>query len=379
MKSAALVMIKIALPILFLWNIGLFTWMSHVDSGPSAPMKADEGKGDRQFLQEKVNRATKLGKDYTPELYFKDLAEIELKKKHNDFDRMAVIGIFSATNEIFAVFFNNVKTAESNLDKISYAKFMNRVDASREKFKEAINPGTLARQADAEAQAKDPNYWTNILLGILSFLGTFYLKNFPLAFVLLWIWWYQDKDKVRISNPFSFLTCLLLYPITVLKVWRKITIAGLDEFAMTIELKRRKVDIFSLFSDDEISEINKFAKSNLKLKDYRLHLDNRGLIRRHALVPVVVIVLLLLIIPKSFALPLPHKSVDVVKYQTEIKVPPDISGTHGSYHDNVVASAITYQDQVFIHFNFIWRRVFMPIAKQHLGFRTNPDPVPLFN
>jgi hypothetical protein len=380
MKSFVVVLLKFTLAALFLWNIGAFSLIStqmHTTIHP--PMKADNGVGDRKYLNKKTAIATALGKKYTPELYFQDLTDIRLKEKRNDFDYYVVINVNPTLNTLNVIFHQNLQDLRMHGSDEEYKLFLDRLSAARDKHEETVDPGSLARQARSQAEMRAPHFWSNLLLSVLVFLGNFYFKNFLLGFALLWIWWFQDKEKIGINNPLSFLICVLLYPITIVSVWIRSAEHGVRKYAMSVELKRRQADIFSLFSENEISEIKKFAKSNLKIKDYRIHLDGRGLIRQQALIPAMVVILLLVILPKSFASPVSHKSVDTIKYQTEIKAPPDIGGSHSVYHDNVVASAITYQDQIFFHFNFIWQRVFIPTAKQHLGFRTNPDPVPLFN
>ena len=54
MKKALRITLKVILAIVFLQNIGLFSLIHNMPAERQAPEKADEGKEDRKFLNEKI-------------------------------------------------------------------------------------------------------------------------------------------------------------------------------------------------------------------------------------------------------------------------------------------------------------------------------------
>ena len=379
MKSIVLVVIKLTLTALFLFNIGLISLFRNLKPSVQPPDKGAAWVKDMNFLNEKIKRAEALGRKYTPELYFSDLTDIRLKEKNNDFDRRVLVN--RSVDLLFNCFNNNLVNTRMHSTNAEYCSLMNRLSAARGKHEEILDPGCGARRAKSEAEMKVPGYWRGVLLSILVFLGKFYLKNFLLAFVLLWTWWYREKEKIAINNPTSFLICLLLYPITIVRVWCKTGERGARELAMSIMFKRRDTDIFSMISDDELADIKRFAKSNLKISDYRAYLNNRGLVCQHSLVPVIMVTLLFLAVPKTFSSGNTSQSNDTVKYHLEIKAPPGFSGEHFSLHHQdkqvVASAAIIFPDQFIFQIMSIWKPVTLLVFERRPGFKTNPDPVPL--
>ncbi len=264
-----------------------------------APLKDDGGLADRQYLIEKERRAKALGKDYSPTHYFSDLTEIKLREKANDFDRRALGQVNMSIQNMLHLFHENVRNARKDITPQGYDELMAELDAARSKHLYTLDPVSQAKSDAYKAKMEAPGYWRGQALNLMARLFRFYLKNMPLALILLFFWWYQDHETWRIKNPGSFLLVLLFYPYFIIRKWRRQLREGGREFAMAIELKRRQADIFSLFSEDEMADIKRFAKSNLKIKDYKQYLDNQGLLRQNALTPVVVLAAALIILPAS--------------------------------------------------------------------------------
>ncbi len=379
MKKVALIMAKIILAGFFLYNIGFFSLFNNIESGPQPPFKADGGKGDQEYLNGKIRQAQMWGENYTPELYFADLTEIKIKQQNNDFDRSVVIMVNNSINELLAVFHENVCRHRQQDSEEEYQKFQERLTVAQKKCELLIDPDSQKRRDEFNAKVNRPGFWADLLLSIIFWLGTFYLKNFPLAFFLLWIWWYQEKEKIRINNPLSFLICLLLYPVTIIRVWHKSWRFGTRMWAMKIELKRRQTDIFSMISDDEMADIKRFAASNLKVSDYRQYLDNRGFRRQQALLPVMAITTLLLLAPKTWGAETSYcQNHGTIGYHLEVKAPPGINGQQLEPHDDQAASpAIVFFDHFIKPEFLVWKVIWPPAPEKHSGFKKNPDPVPL--
>jgi hypothetical protein len=381
MKKIVPVIVKFILAAFFLYNIGIFSLISYMKNMPAQkdpPHKADNGQGDRQYLNEKLSRAQALGKNYTPAHYFADLTEIKLKEKKNDFDYTAVININFSINQLYAIFNENVINHRVHDSEKDYEKFMQGFTAAQKKCVEATDPDQAKRDAEFQAETNRPGYWSHVFLSILAWLKRFYLKNFLLALILLWTWWYQEKNKININNPLSFIICLIFYPVFIGWVWRENFRLGLRHFAMQMEFKRRQIDIFAMISKDEMADIRRFAQSDWKISKYREYLNNRGLIRRQALVPIAAITFLFLIIPKAPSFGANYSSPDTVKYHLEMQAPPGLNGERLEHHDDQTAMpAIVFFDQFIIHFVLVWRIILPPAPGRQAGFKTNPDPVPL--
>ena len=381
MKWIAPVTIKFILAGLFLYNIGLFSLLSNVESTVQPPQKENCGREDIQYLNEKVRRAQELGANYGPENYFSDLTEIQLKEKKNDFDRGAVIYIQSSINNLLSIFSDNVSFCKMHGSEKDFNEFLQRLSIARDKHQEIVDPGCKKREAEFNAKVNRSGFWTDTLLSFLSWLGIFYLKNFLLAFVLIWIWWYQEKERIKINNPLSFFICLVFYPITIIRVWRKSLIDGTRMFAMSIEFKRRQTDIFSMISDDELTDIKRFVKSNFKVSDYHNYLDNRGLIRQQSFLPAVVIslIFLIVVIPRVSASATDYPVANAAECHLDAKAPPIINVGDVNFHGGeTISLGIMASTQFIFHTFFFWWTVFHFEPGQNSGFKTNPDPIPLF-
>lgn len=298
MKGTILFLIKLSLFIFFVHNIGIISYVANFEAGEPPPIKDEAGRQeDVDFLNNKINRARDLGDAYAPEEYFADLAEIMLKEQDNDFDMSILFLVNSSRMELFGIFDDVRRRILLNKTKEERGAYLRHFEEVREDFMETIEPGYKQMQEEYRLKASAPGYRSGILLKFLSFLGNFYLKNLFLAFILLWTWWYQEKEKIKIDNPLSFLFCLVFYPVVIIRTWRKIINRESRFVAMSVELRRRDKNLFSLFSENEISELRRLARSNMKLSEYRKYLDQGGLIRQHSLLPSIAVTTVFLALP----------------------------------------------------------------------------------
>jgi hypothetical protein len=185
MKRTALIAIKLLLVILFLQNIGFFSFISNIEDKPQPPQKADGGRGDLQYLNEKIERAQKLGANYGPEEYFSDLTDIRLKEKANEFDRMAATHVFYTTNLLMASFHNNVMEHRRSDSSEKYSAFMEELSIAQKKHLSIADPEQEKESRELTKKMNQPGYWLSILVSFLTWLVGFYFKNLPLGFVLL--------------------------------------------------------------------------------------------------------------------------------------------------------------------------------------------------
>jgi hypothetical protein len=258
-----------------------------------------------------------------------------------------------------------------------YAAFMEKLSVAQKKHLSLAEPEQEQESKKLAEKMNQPGYWFGILISLLTWLTGFYLKNFPLGLILLWIWWYQEKERLSINNPLSFIICLLLYPIVIIRVWKKSLEYGARVFALKVEFKSRQTDIFSMISENELADIKRFAKSDLRISDYKKYLENRGLVYRHALVPVITVTILFMAVPKSYSNNgMSDRLTDIVKYQMPIKAPPNITPDH-SFHCQLSLSIIPELAKIFF-VPIVWRFILPPTPSNQRGFKTNPDPVPVF-
>ena len=299
MKKALLFVLKTGLFIFFVYNTGIFSYLSNMEKTPPPPRKTDRGRADIDWLNEKYERALQLGAQYGPEQYFADLAEIHLKQNQNDFDynvSISLQGFISNLNTRFSDNFYRIRMVSHDYEVNAY---LSRIRNSQAKYDELVNPGSTAKQAAQRERVNAKGYWLNIFFTFLAWIFKQYLKNFLSAFILLWIWWYQEQEVVKINNPLSFLVCLLLYPIVIIRTWAMRLNENTKYLVMTIEYRRRSKNLFALFSDNELTELKSAVKTKISLTDFRLSLEQRGLTINHALLPALVVSLLLISLPNK--------------------------------------------------------------------------------
>ena len=375
MEKVVKIALRVILAILFLQNINFFSFVSNLKTPAErqAPQKADGGENDRMFLNEKITKAKQLGDNYGPEAYFSDLTEIKVKESKNDFDERAIINVGYTTNLLCGRFNQNVLNHRKSDSQMGYDEYLKRLGVARTKHLNITDPDAEKRAQEFKIKTSNPSFWTKALIDLFSWLVNFYCKNLPLALILLWLWWYEDKNKLSISNPLSFLICLVLYPFVITRVWL-LSIRNVSRiFAMSIDYKRRQRTLFSLISDDEMASIKRFAKSDLKLSDYQNYLESRRLVYRHALLPVVMVTCILLLVPRFAGATTSHQSEKITECQLCIKAPPN-----SNHFDDFALSAIMppVQEVMFV-MSLVWQFILPPIPKKCGGFKTNPDPIPL--
>lgn len=386
MKKILPLLIKIVLAGLFLYNLHFFYFVtqSFHQAGQKAPppCKADGGREDIRFLNEKIQKAKALGPNYLAEEYFSDLTAIRLKEKNNDFDRSAVLAVNNTLTELMGTFTRNLSNLRGHSSDQAYRDALLKLEDARSRSQETLEPGSSRREQELQTQMDKPGYWHAKLVSLLSWLSNFYLKNFFLALSLLWLWWYQEKNSLRIKNPFSFLICLLLYPLTIGRVWYKLSRDNFRALALQIEFRRRQTDIFALISENELADIRRFANSRLKLRDYRHYLDQRGLYRYQSLLPALAVTLLFLIVtPITKAQTKVDANLDG-HIQTEIKInaPPGDQEAQIDYSQTPTASpALVFDDYRPIILALASRLLVANCQEKFPGFLKNPDPIPLFN
>lgn len=367
--------LKLALFILLLNNIGIFS-INPSSEGANAPIKNDGGRADIQYLNEKIKRAESLGEAYGPEQYFADLTDIDLKRKANDFDRNAILIANQSIQTLLGLFHNNVVNCRARGTEEEQKAFFAQIEIGQKKHALAVDPEAFKKSQELEAEMKAPGYWNGVLISILLWLGSFYLKNLPLAFVLLVLWWYQEKDTFKITNPLSFILCLIIYPVIIARTWYRQLVIGGRTFALSVELKRRQTDVFSMISDDEIADLKRFAASNFKISDYSNYLDNRGLKRQHALLPLIFLTVIVLL-PKIGMTALPENIGHDIVISQEINAPPNQIDDAGAFSSMQTALCATLSN-IFIIFYFFTteEEIFILQPGLRSGFKKNPDPIP---
>lgn len=386
MKRATLIIIKLLLVLFFLHNIGLFSFIANFEPSEAPSFKDDNGRReDLRYMNEKTERARSLGSNYGPEEYFADITEIELKEKRKDFDYQVLAFVNSSRSELHNLFHSNLMYKRSHSSQVDYDLYMERLSRAQDLYNETVDPGYKERRAEIQAKINSAGYWSNLFLSFLKFLGKFYLKNFGLAFLLLWFWWYQDKQKLKIDNPFSFIICLVFYPIVIIRVLLKAVQQESRFFAMNIELRRREKNLFSLFSENEILEIRRLAQSNMKLSDYRRYLDDKGLVYKHALLPAMAVTCFFIFLPLNSQ----ENNFDSDCLNTDfmeevcvsVNSPPDLVQINFSLdddRDDLLSFGIILEEFFVFFKNIFLNSISFPIPIESSGFKNNPKPIPLF-
>lgn len=387
MKKFLPLLIKFILAGLFLYNIQFFYFVSksfhEAEQKAPPPCKADGGQEDLKYLNGKLQQAKALGSNYLAEEYFSDLTAIKLKEKKNDFDRSTILSVNSTINELLGTFSRNLQNLRGHSSEQAYQDALTELENARNLSQEILEPGSNQREQELQTEMNQPGYWPAKLLALLSWLGHFYLKNFFLALSLLWLWWYQEKASLRIRNPISFLICLVLYPLTISRVWYKLSRDNFRALALKIEFRRRQTDLFALISEDELTDIKRFARSHLKLSEYGQHLDQLGLNRRQALLPALAVTLLfLVIVPTITAQTKAHSDgAQQTKLELKTKAPPGVQefNSLSQSTDDIAPDflpALLFDDYVPIV--LLTEKLYLADNRERCpGFLDSPDPIPL--
>lgn len=389
MKKFLPLLIKVILAGLFLYNIQLFHFVAksfqEAEQKAPPPCKTDGGQEDLRYLNEKLQKARALGDNYLAEEYFSDLTAIKLKEKKNDFDRSTILLVNNTINELLGTFSRNLKNLRSHSSSQAYQDALSKLEIARNRSQEILEPGANERDRELQVKINQPGYWQGNMLRAFSWLSHFYLQNFLLALSLLWLWWYQEKSSLRIRNPLSFLICLILYPLTIGRVWYKLSRENFRALALKIEFRRRQTDLFALISEDELADIGRFARSHLKLSDYSRYLDQRGLYQRQALLPALAVTLLFLMVSPAIKSQTKANGNggNQVRLEIKIKAPPGCQEFNllvQQIDDNQTPSAspaLVFDDYLPI-FLPLSKRLFLTRWQEKFpGFLNNPEPIPL--
>lgn len=377
MKRIALISIKVLLLALFLQNIGFYSFIANHKQEIAPPRKADNGQADIQYLNRKLARAEKLSRHYGPEEYFADLTEIRIRQKNNDLDYNAKLQADNVIGDLLSVFDRNLKSVRRYSTDNEYQNYLVRVTIAQKKHINLVDPEIQRQEEISRVERQQPGYWSNLIVSVLSWLAHCYSLNFPLALVLLWLWWYQEKEKLSINNPLSFLICLILYPIVLVRVWSRSLKYGARIFALGIEFKRRQVNLFSMISDDEWSLLKKYAHSEFKISAYRQHFENLGLVRQHALLPAMIVIIIFMFAPKLSIASYTETPASQHTCSYQIKAPPSITLDDSNSIIANLCGTLVSVEEVFIP--LLTAITFIAATPKHCsGFATNPDPVPLF-
>ena len=284
MKKVFVVSTKILLPILLLFNIGFFDLdFSAIlkEAVKTEPLNIEGQKKLANFVNERVRAAEKRGDKYSPYDYFNDLYEIETMEK-------SMKGVMS-----YRVLANHLMILETeNMRKGLFSDYD--ITAARTKYKEKIDPGSIAR-AMLKQDMQKKTFWPNLY----AWLCHFYLINLPLAFFMFLVWWYQEKKGLKFSNPFSFIIALIFYPIIIGLVVYEALSEKSRYYLAEAELRRTKSKMFSILSQNELADIRRFATSRgLTLNDWRNYLGNQGFKPQGILISSLVVTILFMAIPK---------------------------------------------------------------------------------
>ena len=287
MKEISVVLVKVLVWLGFIINTGLFKVITTADNSPNITIFGVDTKrqehtrdeemrfssrmflweqGKEKLAQDKIDK----GLTYSADNYFADLREYT--------DSCVKFG-----KEPMGLFMNRLQYLSLNS-----AQDQDDLKAIRSKYL----PELIAKEKDS---TKNFPTLGEIGTGLCKWFFRWYKSCILLALVLFLAWFYEENEytKVRFRNPLSFLISLILYPIVigynVAKWWR--------DKRGEVEIRRSKDKIFSLLSKDEIALVKKFAKSNIKIKEFREQLRIKGYVSKHRFVPVIFAIFFMSLIP----------------------------------------------------------------------------------
>lgn len=250
--------LKVAAIIAFVINTGVFSYFprstSEVRVDPVAEL-AVYRLGET--LLHDAERQIARGVPYSPYDYFRDLTAV-----YNLADTLHVpVGLSNHTNTLQALSYQFIGEGKP----FSYDD----IDKARD---DNFKPFLESRRLRSE-----PIDWKATSESIISWLFSQYLLGaFPaLALFLCWMAHGEEK-RLRIRNPLSLFLMVLVWPLPIAIVFRKWVRETGREYYARIELQRTKERFFTLLSQDEIAAAKRFAKSNLRLGEWRKELLAHG-------------------------------------------------------------------------------------------------------
>lgn len=350
MKKTLLFVLKTGLIVFFIYNLGIVNYILDTEKHPPTPYN-ENFREELDWLNGKYESALKLGAQYSPELYFSDITEIQLKQNNNEFDRRSQLVVSSTLSGLANIFHQNFSNLrfKSKASQADLSLYLKRVDDSSDKYEEALNPGITQRRQEFNLQSKTLNYWLNSFSTILLWLLNQYLKNLLPAFLLLWIWWYQEKKTLKIINPLSFIFCLIIYPVIIIGTWKQKINQQARYLIMTVDYRQRQRNLFALFSENEIQELKRFARSNISIQKCRQNLNADNQIVRHSFFSALVVTVILIVFSeqKSFAESIASHIRDVNKTEQLENAPPQ---TLTANYTNFVVERLALDEKANLSF-----------------------------
>ncbi len=171
---------------------------------------------------------------------------------------------------------------------------MSKTEEARKDYEGLIDPAEPARQeVFVKIRALG---WTGTLVWLL-FL---YLKIMPFAGALFLVWLFENQEQKReflFPDPIRFMLSLIIYPITIGRVFGKWLVCKEREYRAEAELRRTKENLFVYLSADEVQRIKEFGKSSLSIFSWQKCLVNSGLEPRHSLSAALAVTMLLSLVP----------------------------------------------------------------------------------
>ncbi len=258
-------------------------------------------------------------KQYTPHIYFSDIKQSCLyKEKYRDRE--------PAPNR-----FNGGRTSVDNRDTelLQVLESQDRGIHFFEDMSKASEYWFPAVKYRSKSSASE-DFST-----IGRWLLRFYLRGFPVAFILFLIWKFQTRKKF--FAPASFLFSLIVWPIVLsIDIYNKF-----EEALVRADVVSRRGKLLSLFSKQE-EQLFELGKKMTRV-EFRTYLDSIGMVQKHSFASALLVTLFLIIIPASLfpqTTPTAHK-------EKVIMVKSDYGG--GGMHYDVVAKSsavLNYGDDV---------------------------------
>lgn len=281
-------LLKFILFFLFLVNTGLVEGLLSL---PISGQSTDKERIKKQtilidFVQERIEQAEAFvgqGGVYSSRNYFGDLKRIFDKEKE-----LAIsTSVYNESQKLWALLLRSLKNGDAQGDNL---------EKYRDEYREYIDPGHKPREK-FKKQVRRLG-----LFGVLTWFFILYLKSLPLALILYLIWlnddWKKEQGKFCFRSPVSFILALIIYPAVIgYLMWQWCSYERRGVWAEA-ELRRTKNKLFTILSEDEVSQIRQFAQSGLSIGQWQKYLRHQGLIYRHSL---IVALLATLIVTLAFA------------------------------------------------------------------------------
>ncbi|MFZ2205623.1 MAG: hypothetical protein WAV23_03455 [Minisyncoccia bacterium] len=412
MKSTILWVLRyLLIPVGFIWTTGIFTQFHKFNFGESekysihtfdsseiATLEMNPNNaiayGD-SLVQERTRLIQKTGV-YDPYLYFRDLKQYEMFEKvyldslnKTGNGRCVIISCISGMGMSSKGQLVNLR--DENWRKIDvdglaaqnhtqHSGYMRKI-MSIEEARRYWFPSDVAR----ELLVPPVRFWSDIFMPIITWLKNIYMRGLPVAFLLFLIWrikfkkeveetyWqYIDRKKPEFNfgfAPLSFIVSLLFWPIIL---WIDIR-NRLNETLRKVEVLSRRKNMFSLLSrsDKKLVEIGK----KMSLKEFREHLENIGMVRKHSFALALVVILCLVITPRMI---IPAASFGTIIHITNIDnggIDHDVGNSFHidvSYYEAVIVPLVRIVNSSTIYIIYFTNQVW----KTMKGFLLDIDGVP---